>query len=500
MSPKPRRPANPPQTSRPAGPPVYRPGAAAPATRVHQRANAAQAKPMQPPAHPGPQRAAQGPPVAQRKALETRPAPPVYRPAPAAQRTVANAKAPASPERTVTPANAQPARAAAPPVYRPVPQRPGAAQRLRVPAATGRAPLPMRRASVPRPAAPPTPGRGHVLQRLVLTVGPVDDVIARSVQRLGRAFGGGSALENHASLADLPLDEDLILDAHGASFEEDDVPEFAALFGHRRAEALADSLMAKGFPAGYRAVIYLNGCNTTTQNSGQSYALRFQMAMALRGRPVRVKGNSGSSQVLEHGATAVVPSTREGRDAHREFSTLVGSGQKLVTATTSLFGDVSARGFASSEEADLIRESQMAMELLGMVTKLVKPSVYLEDREDLSPTLDVPGGLHYQTADYTYQAIPPDKHTTLASRIITALDTYDGRFFKWRSSNSKSARDVLRLLATGGHYQKLYVALKWYLTTAPAPPASFVAVGPKLEAGELKTTLAAAFHAWQTGA
>jgi hypothetical protein len=340
-----------------------------------------------------------------------------------------------------------------------------------------------------------------VLQRLVLTVGPVDAIIGRSVLRLVRSHGsGGTSLESHPSLAGLRRDEDLILDAHGASIEENEVPQFALFFGGFRAEALADSLMTKGLPHDYTGTIYLNGCNTTTENSGQSYARRFQLAMGLRGLWVPVKGNSGSSQVLEHGSTAVVPSTVEGRERYREFSRLVGSGTGLISTVTSLGQDIRSRGTVTAEESQAIEDTGLLMESMQILSGLIKPTVFLEEREDLTPTLQPGGVLHYQSGSATYTAIPPDKVPTLASRVSTALNEYDGRWLKFRSDASKAARDVLRNLCNHGTYGQLYVAMQWYLSDAPRPPASIVpGAAPKLQAGELRTKLTAVFNQWQLG-
>ena len=72
-------------------------------------------------------------------------------------------------------------------------------------------------------------------------------------------------------------------------------------------------MVTKGLPANYVGKIYLNGCYTATDTTGEAFASRFQKALALRNRLAIVKGNKGSSQVQDSGKTRVVPPNGTGR-------------------------------------------------------------------------------------------------------------------------------------------------------------------------------------------
>src|SRR5437016_6414787 len=141
-----------------------------PAPPVYRPLQAVQTKPQ--PARPAISAALKpAQPVLRARAIESRPAPPAYRPATAMQRAVA------------PPANPQAQRVAGFQNRPMVPHHPPSIQRMMAPGTNMQLPG----GPAVRRQNPPPPSRAlhaQVLQRLVLTVGHVDEIIGRSVLRL----------------------------------------------------------------------------------------------------------------------------------------------------------------------------------------------------------------------------------------------------------------------------------------------------------------------------
>jgi hypothetical protein len=252
----------------PTAPPVYRPQ---PVPRVLQAKAAAGQKAQ----GVGPMRQA---------------APPAARP-PAARPDTLQAKEPAASQ----PLNQRHRAPSAPPVYRPQPT-PKVLQRqtagVRTPHA-GRTPqstqaTPASRPQQRRPAGA-LKGGGQAIQRRVLSIGNIDKTIEKNEKALLAAKGGAKVRlsDTDQPLADLQTGETLYINAHGNT----------DTLGRMRPLELAKELLRNGLPADYEGKIYLHGCNSATEVGGTSYAERFQKALAKLGMRVRVKGNSGFSNI-----------------------------------------------------------------------------------------------------------------------------------------------------------------------------------------------------------
>lgn len=78
-------------------------------------------------------------------------------------------------------------------------------------------------------------------------------------------------------------------------------------------EALANLLVAAGLSEKYKGEIYLNGCNTGSGLPPDSYANKFQVALAKYKRYVSVKANKGFATVREDGSSAVTDQYEEAK-------------------------------------------------------------------------------------------------------------------------------------------------------------------------------------------
>ena len=381
-------------------------------------------------------------------------------------------------------------RPVAPPVYRPQPQLKAAQAKI---AAGAKSQM---RLHQPR-----------VIQRMALTVGAVDPIIRRSMQTILVRKEGQLGPHAHlpsleaGNMALLGQNETLYLDGHGAAPEVAGVPQAALTFGGYTPEQLAAKLVEKGLPLNYAGKIYLQGCNTANDNNGVAYAVRFQKALALRGRLVRVKGNKGFSQVQDTGHTLIVPPTQAGateratlKQLEQQALTLTNRlqevGREAVDPLTSDARIVELGTQSKQIKADMVQVGQQMHHQKALTWSAAKP---------FRPTLAVLNALHYEITPGTYAVIPGDNHNgkSLRTHITRALDRYDAQWNLFASAASTAASPVLRGLLN--HPQKLFVAVRWYLTpNQPKPPAEFVQLGTKLNAGsDLYGFLQTEFNAWQ---
>ena len=387
-------------------------------------------------------------------------------------------------------------RPVAPPVFRPQPV-----------ARSVQAKFPGNAANRTRPAALP---QRQVVQRMALTVGGVDAIIRGSMGRILVHKEHQPQPGAHAQLPSLEVgnlaaigqNETLYLDGHGAAPEVGGVPQAALQFGGYTPEQLAAKLVEKGLPQNYGGKIYLQGCNTANDNNGEAYAARFQKALALRGRRnVRVKGNKGYSQVQDSGHTVIVPPTHAGateratlKQLEQQAVTLTNRhqevGREAVDPLTSDARIVELGRQSKQIKADMVQVGQQMHHQKALTWSAAKP---------FRPTLAVLNALHYEITPGSYAIIPGDNHNgkSLRTHITRALDRYDAQWNVFASAASTAASPVLRGLLN--HPQKLFVAVRWYLTpNQPKPPAEFVQLGTKLNVGsDLYGYLQTEFNAWQ---
>lgn len=108
--------------------------------------------------------------------------------------------------------------------------------------------------------------------------------------------------EEPAFLKGLGVEEKLYIVAHGTAVRATDrdleraQPEIAVLFGRYQPGELAAVLVENGLPKGYRGRIFLEGCNAAA-GEGESYATKFQAALAKHGRYPPVKAALGAAYV-----------------------------------------------------------------------------------------------------------------------------------------------------------------------------------------------------------
>ena len=372
-------------------------------------------------------------------------------------------------------------RPVAPPVYRP-----------QSGSKSVQAKIPENATSRTRPAAFHQP---RVIQRMALTVGSVDAIIRGSMRTILVRKEGQPEPSPHAqlpsletgNLATIGQNETLYLDGHGAAPEAAGIPGAAQKFGGYTPEQLAAKLVEKGLPQNYGGKIYLNGCNTANSTTGEAYASRFQKALALRNRLVIVKGNTGYSQVQDSGKTRVNPPTEIGSDERGRFKQMEQRADALYKEfidplTTPLRRD------AIKAELPQVRDEMMDQHRKTYLTSKL-----------WRPTLPVLQNLSYEITPGAYAVIPGDNNNgkSLRTHITRALNKYAKQWNLFASAESTAALPVLRGLLI--HPQKLFVAVRWYITAAqPRPPAEFVQVGNKLRVGsDLYTYLQEEFNTWQ---
>jgi hypothetical protein len=378
-------------------------------------------------------------------------------------------------------------------------------------------PPPVRWGAQPRTVAQPSarpPVRlttpGVAVQRMALTLGNVDATIRRSmgiilVRKEGQQQPAPNAqlpsLEAQNTLANLPNNETLYLDGHGAAPDNQGVPETALTFGGLTPEQLADMLVNKGLRTTYAGKIYLNGCNTANDNTSESYASRFQKAMALRQRFVRVKGNAGYSQVQDDGKTRVVPATPQGAAERVTLNQLVGATNVLFQEFTNL--DAESKLPTTSHQrmlaigqriqeirADLLRDKPLAEQQRLLTYLGTKP---------LRPTLAAPLAVtHYEQSAGSYSQVPPAvgrSGQTLRHHVTQAINKYDKR---WKVSQSAASTAAVAVLRNLQDHTALFLAVGYYLFAArPRPPVATIQVGAKLRVGSsFYNDLSEEFGSW----
>ncbi|MFD1623110.1 hypothetical protein [Azospirillum griseum] len=371
--------------------------------------------------------------------------------------------------------------------------------------------LPTGRTATP-PRGPSRSVSSAAIQRKqAFAVGDVDDTIARSMAtilsaKVGAPLALGASAPRLETAAGTPLSaladgETLYLDAHGAAPEEAGVPGAAVLFGGLSPEQLATLVLSKGLQATYAGKIYLNGCNTATGAGADTYAFRFQAALALRGVRCIVKGNGGYSQVDgATGHTLVNPPTPVGaqnrtalQDTYRHAGTLKAQVERDMkyVKDNPLAPDFSAKVAA-------IKQANTDMRTALSTVPGLRAATYLPDKA-LRPTLPAPVGItHYESANGRYSAVPASvgrSGRTLEQHVQAALASYNS---KWKFNPSAASTAAVGVLGGpfASHTARL-MAVRWYLRLGPRPPVQLVAVGDQLSAGSsLYGFLKAEYDRW----
>ncbi|RJF83962.1 hypothetical protein D3877_04905 [Azospirillum cavernae] len=351
---------------------------------------------------------------------------------------------------------------------------------------------------MPRPVLSPRSVLPSAIQRKqAFAVGNVDSTIAASMatilnSKVGAPLAPGAAAPRLETAAGTPLSalangETLYLDAHGAAPEDAGLPGAAVRFGGLTPEQLANLVLSKGLSVAYTGKIYLNGCNTATGAGVDTYAFRFQAALALRGVRCVVKGNGGYSQVdATTGHTRVNPPTAIGaqdraalQDTYRRAGEL---DAQIRSDVQYLKDNLRAPDFDSRKGAVDQARTEM-MTALALVPGL-RTAAYRPDKA-LRPTLPALGGVtHFESAAGQYSALPPSigqSGRTLVHHVQAALTAYDK---KWKFNPSDSSTAAVAVLSGPiASHAALLMAVRWYLGLGPRPPAQLVAVGDRLKVG-----------------
>lgn len=354
--------------------------------------------------------------------------------------------------------------------------------------------------AVAQPFAPrlvQTMAPGVVVQRMALTVGNVDPVIRKSMgiilvrkenQQQPHANAQLPSLEaQNTTLAHLGGNETLYLDAHTAMPDNQGIPGTALTFGGLTPEELADLLVDKGLAVTYTGKIYLNGCSTTNDTTGEAYASRFQKAMALRQRFVRVKGNAGFSQVQDDGKTRVIPPTQQGAIERTTLHQMVGTYQSLRQEHAALDNELMLPTTTPERVKEIIsrlKEIKIEAPQRQFLAEQQHPLTYLGDKQ-LRPTLEAPQTVtHFEKTAGSYRQIPEpigSSGRSLLHHVTRAIARYDDLFKITQSAESAAAVAVLRNLQD---HTPLFLAVSYYLfPNRPKPPAPTVQVGRKLKPG-----------------
>ena len=367
------------------------------------------------------------------------------------------------------------------------------------------------------------PDSAAVLQRkLAFGVGNIDPVISASLRLILTHKIGlpqlpqnlptlETAAADALSMARLPDDDTLILDAHGGAIEVNGVPQVGVTFGGLRPEALADLVMSKGLQPTFVGKIYLNGCNSATDTGAESYAMRFQKALALRGVLCSVKGNKGYSQVqggvsnpnaATRGKTWVNPATQQGKAERDEFHRLDAESKQKYLEFETLAQEIQANytNIAYPFKSKKAEVDQKKLDANNAIAAFrAQHLLTYQPDPQLRPTLAAPGGVtHYEATAGNYTALPPAvgaAGSSLAEHVQAALAAYDKKW-KWSPSAASTAA-VPVLTGAIGNFAALLMAVRWYLGLGPRPPRQLVAVGARLDqTSSFYTMLDAQYRSW----